>query len=474
VPEQAIATTVTELPQSRARVDVQISPREVASAIDHAARDLGKNLRLPGFRKGKVPAAVIVQRLGRDAVVDDAVRERLGRWYVQALGESGIAPVGEPDINLGDLPGDGEPFGFSFEIGVRPVATLGQWRGLEVGRREPAVDDAAVERQLEEARERLARLEPVERAAAAGDFVVVDYAGTLEGEPIEGGQARGQLVELGSGRLVPGFEEGLVGARAGEERVLEVRFPDDYDQSQLAGRPARFAVTINEVREKRLPELDDDFALDAAGLDTLEELRAEIRQSLLEADGRAVEREFRGAVLDAAVAAATVAVPDSLIDARNQESWERTLHSLSHRGLSKDAFLQVAGKSEEEVLAEARPDAEQALRREAVLAAIIAAEGIEPTDDELTAAIVERLPPEQRPAGAKEQAKLLERMRRTGRLGELREDVAAERAMDLLVGAATAIDPARAAAREKLWTPARAERAPAKPRSSTRARKAAS
>ena len=451
--EPALNTTVTELPESRARVEVEVSDREVASAIDASARALGRNLRLPGFRKGKVPTPVLIQRLGRDAVLDEALRERLSRWYTQAVGASGIAAIGDPDISLGDLPAEGEPLRFSFEIGVRPVATLGEWRGLEVARREAAVAEQDVERQLEEARERLARLEPVKRPAARGDFVVIDFAGTIDGEPIEGGQGRGQLVELGSGRLVPGFEEGLIGASAGEERTLEVTFPPDYEASHLGGRQATFAVTVNEVREKQLPELDDDFATDAAGLDTLEELREEIRGSLLSADQRAVEREFRGAVLDAAVTASAVSVPDALIDARNQETWERTLHSLEHRGLSKQAFLQLAGKTEEEVLAEARPDAEQALRREAVLSAIIAAEAIEPSEEELLARLVEQLPLEQRPTSSGEQAKLLERLRKAGRLGELREDVAADHALDELVAAAHPLDPGLAAAREKLWTP---------------------
>jgi trigger factor len=451
--EPALNTTVTELPDSRARVEVEISDREVASAIDASARALGRNLRLPGFRKGKVPTPVLIQRLGREAVLDEALRERLSRWYTQAVGASGIAPIGDPDISLSDLPAEGEPLRFSFEIGVRPVAKLGEWRGLEVPRREPAVAEPDVERQLEEARERLARLEPVERPAARGDFVVIDFAGTIDGEPIEGGQGRGQLVELGSGRLVPGFEEGLIGASAGEDRAVEVTFPPGYEASELAGRPASFAVTVSEVREKQLPELDDDFATDAAGLDTLEELREEIRGSLLTADERAVEREFRGAVLDAAVKASSVSVPDALIDARNQETWERTLHSLEHRGVSKDAFLQLTGKTEDEVLAEARPDAELALRREAVLSAIIAAEAIEPTEAELLARLVEQLPAEQRPASPSAQAKLLERLRKAGRLNELREDVAADRALDELVAAAKPLDPGLAAARDKLWTP---------------------
>jgi len=453
VADSDVTTTVTALPESRVRVEVEVPAKEVAGAVEATARSLGRNLKLAGFRKGKIPAPVVIQRLGREAVLDDAVRERLARWYTQAVGQSGIAAIGDPDISLADLPAEGEPLLFSFEIGVRPPATLGSWRGLEVGRREPAVAPEDVERQLEQARERLARLEPVQRQAAQGDFVVIDYDGTIDGEPIEGGQARGQLIELGSGRLVPGFEEGLIGASAGEERTLAVTFPAEYEPARLAGRDATFVVTVSEVREKVLPEIGDDFATDAAGFETLEEMRAELRSGLLEADERVVEREFRGAVLDAAVAASKMRIPDALIDARTKESWERTLHSLEHRGVSKEAFLQLAGKSETEVLAEARPDAEQSLRREAVLAAIIAEEGIEPSEEELLVALLEGMPAEQRPTRPAEQAKLLERLRRAGRLGELREDVAADRALEQLVAAAKPIAPERAAAREKLWTP---------------------
>jgi trigger factor len=452
VADPVVKTTVTALPESRARVEVDVAAKEVAGAVDGAARSLGRNLRLPGFRKGKIPAAVVIQRLGRDAVVDEAVHERIGRWYAQAIGESGIAAIGDPDISVGDLPADGEPLRFSFEIGVRPPATLGAWQGLEVPKREAVVAEEALERELDQARERLARLEPVARPAARGDFTVIDYSGTIDGEPVEGAQGRAQLIELGSGRLVPGFEEGLLGSSAGEERTVAVTFPEDYRETALAGASVTFDVAISEVREKVLPELSDEFATDA-GFDTLEEMREEVRGRLLEADERAVEREFRGAVLDAAVAASTVSVPAALIDARTKETWERTLHSLEHRGISKEAFLSLAGKSEEEMLIEARPDAEQGLRRESVLAAIIALEEINPSDDELLAALIEGMAPEQRPTSPRDEEKLLDRLRKAGRLAELREDVAGEQALERLIAAAKPIEPALAAAREKLWTP---------------------
>jgi trigger factor len=448
----AVKTIVTELPASRVRVEVEVPPEEVSRALEVAASRIGRDLKLAGFRKGKVPAPVVIGRMGREAVLDEAVRERLGRWYSAAIGASRIVVVGEPELALGELPAEHEPFTFSIEIGVRPVAALAEWRGIEAPRREPAVDEEQVDLQIEQARERLARLEAVDRPAAEDDFVVIDYTGSIEGEPIEGGEARAQLVELGAGRLIAGFEEGLVGARAGEELTLELRFPDEYGAAELAGRDAVFAVNVTEVREKVLPELDDDFAVDAAGFDTMQELRDDVRARLLEADELAVEREFRDAVLDATAAAATITVPDALIEARAKEAWERRLHTLSHRGVSKEAYLQISGSTEDEVLAATRPSAERALRAEAVIAAIVAAEGIEPSEEELLATLERSVEPDEH-GRVPEPKKLLSQVRRSGRLEELRDDVAAEQALERLVAAAVAITPERAAARGKLWTP---------------------
>jgi trigger factor len=449
---QELKTTVTELPDSRVRVEVEVPPAEVTRALESAAGRIARDMRFPGFRKGKVPAPVVIGRLGRDAVLDEAVRDRLGRWYTTAVRDAQLASIGEPDISLGELPAEREPFTFSFEIGVRPTATLGEWRGLEVARREAAVEEELIDRQIEQARERLARLEPVERAAAQGDFLVIDYSGSVDGGAIEGAQARAQLIELGGGNLIPGFEEGLLGASAGDERTLELHFPEDYGSPALAGQDASFEVTVSEVREKVLPELDDDFALDAAGMDSLAELREDLRTKLLEADEAAVEREFREAVIDAAADAAQVNVPEPLIEARAKEAWEQRLHTLSHRGISKDAYLSIIGSTEEQMLEGARPSAERALRAEAVIAAIIAAEAIEPTDEELLAALERGVEPDES-GRVPDPAKLLTQLRRSGRLEELRADVASDQALDRLVDAAVAISPERAAAREKLWTP---------------------
>jgi len=431
-----LKTNVTELPESRVRVEAEVPADEIQKSIERAARHLASHTRVPGFRKGKVPPQVFIRRVGRDYVLDEAVRSSIGDWYADAIDAAGIVPVGEPQLDLGDLPPEGEPLSFSIEIGVRPTATLGERGKLEVPKREATVDDERIDHELEHLRERLAKLETAERPAAEGDFAVVDYLGSIDGEPFEGGEGRDQLIELGGGRLIPGFEEQLTGASAGEERTIDVTFPDDYGAEQLAGKPAQFALTVKEIREKVLPELDDELASDAAGFDTLDELREDVRTRLAAQEEQAIEAEFREAVLDAVVATATVEVPDPLVEARAAELWEQTLRSLQRRGLSKEAYLQMSGKSEEEILEEAKPDAEQALKREAVLAAIVEAEGIEPTDEELTEALAHTAEHE-----GVEPAKLLERVRKAGTIDVLREDVATRKALDLLVEQATPVAP---------------------------------
>jgi trigger factor len=383
--------------------------------------------------------------MGRDAVLDEAVRDSIATWYTAAIDAARVVPVGEPQLDLGDLPGQGEPLKFSIEIGVRPKAELGDYKGLEVGRREPDVSEEAIGQELDRLRERSARLDTVDRPAASGDFVVIDYLGTLDGEPFAGGEGRDQMVELGSSRLVPGFEEQLEGAAAGDERTVTVTFPEDYPASELAGQEAQFAVTVKEVKAKELPELDDDLAAEA-GFDTLDELREDIRSRLAEVESAQIESEFREAALDSAVKAASVTIPDTLVEARARELWDSMLHSLSHQGISRDAYLRIAGRGEDEIVEQSKPDAEQALRREAVLAAIIEAEGIEPTEEEVLEAV-------EQAAGDTSPKKLLERLKSSGRLDSLKQDLAQRKALDLVAESAKPISIEQAQARDKLWTP---------------------
>jgi trigger factor len=477
----ALQTTVTELPDSRVRVQVEVQAAEVERRLERKARQLGRELKLPGFRRGKVPAALVLQRLGRDAVLDQAVRESLGGWYADAIQASGIAPVGDPKLDLAELPSDGAPLEFSIEIGVLPQAQLGDYSGLDVPRREAHVEEERIDGEIDALRERLAKLETVERTAATGDFVVIDYVGSLpqearggegEGEggdgdgadgegadegaareprmvPFAGGEGRDQLIELGGGNLIPGFEEALVGASAGERRDVRLTFPADYHNDELAGREATFAVTVKEIKQKLLPDVDEDLAVDV-GFDTVQELREDVRARLLEAEEASVRAEFREAALNAAVERAQVPLTDELVKARAGEMWERLLHSLAHRGISRESYLQIAGREEADVLADMQGDAEQALRREAVLSAIVAAEAISPSEEQL----LEALAPTAEREGV-EPVKLIEDLRESGRLQEASEELAARMAVDLVAERAKPISVAQAQAREALWTPGR-------------------
>lgn len=443
-------TSVSELPESRVRVDAEVPPDAVDRALQRAARGLAREMRMPGFRKGKAPPSLVIQRLGRGAVMEEAIRDSLPGWYELALLDSRISPIGDPKVEVDGVPdSDGEVLEFHFEIGVRPEAKLGEYRGLEVAKADAEVPDDIIDREIERLREGLSRLETVERAAAEGDVVLADFVGSIDGEPFEGGAAEDYTLELGSGQLIEGFEEQLTGAEAGDEVDVEVTFPDDYGAEQLAGEDAVFAVKVKEVREKNLPELDDDFAAEASEFDTLGELREDIGGRLAEAASQRIEDDYRMAVVDAVVDKATISIPEPIIEARAQEQWERMERQLRGQGMDPAQFLQFQGKTQEEMVEEAKPEARRELRRDAVLAAVAEAEGIEPGEDDLiealrhTAEHHENTTPE----------KLLARLRREGRDTLIAQDVRIRKAVELLEESAKPITMAQAEAREKIWTP---------------------
>jgi trigger factor len=451
----AIKTTTTELGDSRVRLTVEVPTEALERELNAAATAIGGEMRVPGFRKGKVPAQVVIRQVGRDAVLDEAVRRGLPAWYEQAVSDAGIATVGDPKLDLSDLPERGAPLEFSIEVGVRPDAQLGDWKGIEVGRREPEVSTDEVQAELEPLRESLASLETVERPAARGDFVVIDFVGNVNGEPFEGGEARGYLLELGSGRLIEGFEDQLVGVSAGDEREVRVTFPDDYQAEQLAGEEAVFAVEVKEVKEKRLPELDDDFALEAGGYDTLDELKEEIEARLRELEEKTIEAEFREAVVDAVGHEAKIDVPHELVHAKSHEMWHRTANRLASQGVQPETYLQMTGKTEEELVTEAEPDAERALRRESVLAALVDEEEIEVEEEEILDALREASASKGGGEAPSEKAlrRSLKRAKSQGTYDALREDIAMRKALDRVVESAKAIPVEQAKARDKLWTP---------------------
>jgi trigger factor len=459
-------TTLTELPDSRVKVEAEVPPKDVERAANRAARAMAREMRLPGFRKGKAPPALVIQRLGFGPVLAEAVREALPEWYEAALLDAAVTPIGDPDIEMGETPDEeGEPLTFSFEVGVRPVAELGEYKELEVGRDDKEVDEEVIDTEVDRIREGFASLEPVERPSKEADSVLIDFEGFVDGQAFQGGKADDYLLALGSNQLIDNFEEQLTGASPGDEVDVEVTFPDEYQEPKLAGKDAVFKVTVKEVREKILPELDDDFASDASEFDTLEELRADIREKVSTALNSRSEEDFRIAAVDAAVANATVEVPEAIVLARATERWERMERQLAQQGMDPNMFLQMQGKTREELIEESKPDAERELKREAVVTAIAAAEAIEISDEEMTEALAhtaehERVTPE----------KLLERLRENGRDAMIREDLLAQKAIELVSDSAKPIPLAeaedkqeKAEASEKLLAPEGAPEGEEKP-----------
>src|SRR5262245_55471377 len=447
----SMETTVKELPDSRVRVDVDVDPKDVEGSIARTARQLGKDMKLPGFRKGKVPPEMVVQRLGRQTVLTQALESSLGDWYERAMLESGVNPVGDPKLDLPDLPEEGKPLRFSIEVAVRPGAELGEYKGIEVGRAEPEVPEEAVDTEINRLREGFARLNPVERAGGPGDVLLIDYEGKVDGEPFEGGTARDYLLELGEGRVLPELEQGLEGAEPGEEREVTVQFPDDYPAEEVAGKTALFDVKIKEVREKELPELNDDFASEASEFDTLDELRADIADKIRQILDRQVAERFQQDALDAAVAEAKVDLPAAVIDARAEEMWRRVERQLRQQGMDPDNYLQIQGKTREEMIEQARPEAEQALKREAVLEAVADAEGLEITEEDELEAL--QVPPGHEDHGHPEPEDALKESRDSGREEMFKQDLRMRRALELIGEGAKPIPVEQAQAREEIWTP---------------------
>lgn len=440
-------TNVEELENSRVRVEAEVSAEDVAVQTQRAARGLAREMRLPGFRKGKAPPSLVIQRLGFESVFEQALRDALPEWYQAAVYDSGVVPIGDPEVEVTSAPtAEGEPVEFKFEVGVRPKAELGEYLGLDVEKPDTVAPDDVIERELERLAEGMASLETVEREAKDGDHVLVDFVGSLDGVEFEGGAANDHMIEIGSGQLIDDFEEQIIGAKAGDEVEVKVTFPEEYGAAELAGQDAVFAVTVKEVREKKQPELNDDFASEASEFDTIEELKKDIGEKMSEQAEVRAEQDFRIAAVDAAVENATVDLPEEIKKARGQERWDRVERQMAQQGMNPDTYLQMQGKTRDEIIDESLPDAEREIKRESVLVAVADAEGVEVTDAEIEE--------ELEPMAAQERttaAKLLERLKRDGRHEMIAADIRVRKAIDAIADSAKAIPMSAEDAKEKLW-----------------------
>lgn len=442
----SIATEITSHTEGRVELAVAVSEDAVEQAFDQALQRLARGVKVPGFRQGKVPTSVVMSRFGRPVVVQEMLKVSLAEWYEQAVVESGIRPIDDPDLALDDVPETGE-LRFRALVPTRPKAKLGTITGLEVGKDEPEIPEGALEEELERLRMRASRMAPVDRPAEEGDFLVVDFDGEVNGKRLASASARDYVVELGSERLLSGFDEKLRGSSPGDSVSIEVTYAADDSRQELRGKTVAYTAQVKQVQERVLPELDDDLAAETSEFDTLEELKADITRRLEEAAQARVDELFRRRVVDAAVSDATMDVPEIMVQRRISSILNQTASSLPS-GVTFETYLRATGRTLEQVVEELRPDAEMAIRRELVVEAVCEAENIEVTDADVEAQVREDAEKVGRDAG-----ELLAEVVSEGAFERLREDLRLGRAVQLLIDNAVPISMAQAEARERLWTP---------------------
>ncbi len=378
-----------KLENNKFKLEIEVPFSEVDNALARAYRKVVAKINLPGFRKGKIPRQVLEMRFGPEILHEDALEILLPHAYHQAIMEADLEPIDEPEIECHQLE-SGKPLLFEAVVEVIPEVALGPYKGVEVEQEKTEVTDKDVEIFLDNLREQQARLITVpEGTAGKGDLVIIDFTGFVGGEPFEGGEAENYSLELGSGSLVEGFEEQLEGATPGEQREINVKFPDDYHRENLAGKPATFKVKVNEIKRKQLPELDDDFVKETGEFENLEELREDIRKRLEEAARKESRQKLENDLILKISEAAKLELPPVLVDRELDKLMNEMDQFLRYQGLTLDKFVEMSGKTWEEIREQKKPEAERRTKSALVLKAIAKQEGICVEDPELDQKIEE-------------------------------------------------------------------------------------
>ncbi|HZT85865.1 MAG TPA: trigger factor [Gaiellaceae bacterium] len=427
-------TQVEELPENRVRLTVQVPSHDVHHAVEHAAEDLAQSVKVPGFRKGKVPRQVLLQRVGRERLMTEAVETHIGGWFWNAAARTRVRPVEQPAYDF-ELPASAdEDWEFTATVAVQAKPELADWKQLEVGVAEVEVPEELVHQELDALRSTVAELVPVDgRPVAPDDTVVVDLVAAEE-------TRRDYVVELGRGAVVEEVEQGLVGMSAGESKEITFELADGTTQTLTA--------TVKEIKEKILPPLDDDLARSASEFETFAELRADVESRLREQIEEEVETRFRADAADAFVAASKVDAAGLLVEARTRELLRGFARQVEARGLQLETFLAMTGQRPEELVARLQDEAQRSVARELVLEAVAEELGLEVADAE-----VEELVREQAEALGDDADEMLVALRESGRFESLREDLRLRRALDRVAAEVKRIPLAQAEAREAIWTP---------------------
>jgi len=379
--------TVTPAPKSSLRLRFELPPDQLTSAIEEAVRHISRRTKIPGFRPGRAPRPIVERTVGRPLILDEAMDHLIQRAYRDALTEHDITPLTNADVEI-EQAEEGKPVIFSATVQVRPEVTLGDYRNFNFRPEIETIDASKVDKVLEELADQHATLAPVEsRGARIGDYAVIGYAGTRDGVAFEGGSTERMPLILGQERLIPGFEEHLIGLRPGERTEFDIIFPADYGEASLAGQVARFSVDLKELREKILPAVDDEFARSIGSFPDLGALRAEIQARLERNALDHARHEFSDKIIEYAVANATLDLPDILVDQEVEVMHDEFRGSLARQGIAAESYLKVVDKTEADLHAEFRPNAEKRVKVLLVLSKVAEAEGVVISDAEIQAEV---------------------------------------------------------------------------------------
>ena len=369
--------------KSQVVLTIEVGAAEFEAAIEKAYQKMRKKINVPGFRPGKAPRKIIEGMYGAEVFFEEAINIAFPEAYDAAVKEKELRVVGYPSVELvGECTKEG--FTFTATTPVYPEVSLGEYKGLSAEKEEVKVGAADVNERLKQLQDRNTRLVSVDREAQEGDTAVIDFEGFLNGVPFDGGKGEGHNLELGSHSFVPGFEEQVVGMKAGEEKDLDITFPENYTP-ELAGKAVVFKVKVNEVKAKEVPELDDEFAKDVSEFDTLKDLKADMKKQITEERKKAADRAFEDAVMEQAAANITAEIPDAMVETQARQFLDNFKMQIAQQGIPYEQYMQLTGMSEEKLIADAMEPAARQVRMDLTVEAIIKAENLEASDEEVEA-----------------------------------------------------------------------------------------